>query len=451
MSSQLKSNVGQELLADPVRVAVLGSGGREHALAAKIKESPLCRELFVLPGNEGMRASGLRTVKVDFKDHARLIEELRSLEVEFVVVGPDDLLAAGIVDVLEAEGFIVFGPKKLAARIESSKAFAKEMMTESGIPTAKHLILGAEDIARVEDVAAELGGFPIVLKYDGLALGKGVRICVDSNDAVGFLHEVFNEEKFSRGSKAKPKVVAEQFLSGHEVSVFAVTDGSNYTVLDPVCDHKRLLEGNMGPNTGGMGAYSPVPWLPRDVLGSMAEKIFPKLLERMRESKSAFKGLLYAGLMVRGTEFWVLEFNARFGDPETQALLPRLESDLLPVLYGAATGRLARHLDACPLRWSRRSSVNLVLTSRGYPEKPEIGFSITDVPTDTSDLKVYYAGVGSRADAAGLINSGGRVLNLCGLGETLEHAHRSAVTAAELVQFEGKYFRRDIGSVRSNY
>jgi phosphoribosylamine--glycine ligase len=450
----------QELLTSPIRVAVLGSGAREHALAAKLATSPLCRELTVLPGNDGMKQAGLKIRPVDLKDHAAVLAELEALEVDLTVIGPDDVLAAGLVDELEAAGMAVFGPRRAAARIEWSKAFAKQVMEAAGIPTAKYKVLEKGDLAQLPEVISNVGGYPVVLKYDGLALGKGVRICVDETEALAFAKEVLESDVFARAEAkaakarggAAPKLVVEQFLSGHEVSIFALTDGTRHLTLEPACDHKRLGEGNTGPNTGGMGAYSPVPWLPSETVREMADHIFPPLLAKLREEKSAFRGLIYAGLMVNGRQYWVLEFNARFGDPETQALLPRLESDLLPLMWGVATQTFERNLDASPPRWSPRSCVNVVAASRGYPEKPETGFAISGLERVATgeECRVYFAGVKS-AGAGGLVNSGGRVLGVSALGDSLEHARARALVALEQVNFEGMRFRRDIGGVRSHY
>jgi phosphoribosylamine--glycine ligase len=361
-----------------------------------------------------------------------------------------------MVDDLEAAGLAVFGPRKAAARIESSKSFAKEMMTAAGVPTARSVTLTSADEARLEAAAEALGGYPIVLKYDGLALGKGVRICADPREALEFAREIVEGGRFKKaGSKAKsnePVIVAEQFLTGHEVSLFALTDGRSYVPLEPACDHKRLSEGNVGPNTGGMGAYSPVPWLSKGEAHAMTEKIFPPLLEKLREAKIPFRGLLYAGLMVKGEEFWVLEFNARFGDPETQAVLPRLKSDLLPLLYGIAhTGStpasFERNFDANPLRWATEACVNIVAASRGYPEKPETGFTISGLENAGRDAacRIFYAGV--KAQGTQLVTSGGRVLGVSCMAESLDQARSRAIAVLESMSFEGMSFRRDIGSV----
>ncbi|MEW6057305.1 MAG: phosphoribosylamine--glycine ligase [Bdellovibrionota bacterium] len=448
--------LNHEFLSKPIAVAVLGSGGREHALARKIAESVLCEKVTVLPGNAGMllglpaRLSakvGIETT--DLTDHPKLISQLKKLGVGLVVVGPDDLLADGIVDSLEDAGLLVFGPRQGAARIESSKVFAKTILEKASIPTARHRTIREEDLPEVGKIIDSVGGFPVVLKYDGLALGKGVRICIGESEAKAFLADIFERRKFSRNdSVVKPLVVAEEFLSGHEVSLFALTDGTTYVALEAACDHKHLYEGNYGPNTGGMGAYSPVPWLDRTVIQEIADKVFPAALAQMAAAKSPFKGLLYAGLMVREKDYWVLEFNARFGDPETQVILPRLESDLLPLLYGVAMGDLKRYLDSLPPRWTSQSCVNIVAASRGYPERPDVGYEISGAE-NLEGVHIYFAGVQGKDSK--LYNSGGRVFSISALANSIEGARFQALEALEKVKFEGMYFRRDIGAVGPGY
>lgn len=441
-----------EILNQPLTVAVLGSGGREHALAWKIAQSPLAKQVLVVPGNDGMLRSELpklSTRAADMTDFEALGALLKKAGVELVVVGPDDYLAAGLVDELESQGFVVFGPSKAAARIEWSKTFAKEMMRLADVTTAKHVELASTDSRELDEAVKTLGGFPLVLKYDGLALGKGVRICADETDAQVFLREVFEDGKFERNpkTKSKPVVVAEQFLTGHEVSLFALTDGERYVALEPACDHKRLLEGNMGPNTGGMGSFSPVPWFSKEQAADIAKTIFPPLLAQLREAGAPFKGLLYAGLMVKGRDFWVIEFNARFGDPETQALLPRLESDLVPLLWGIASGSFERHLNATPLRWSPQACVNIVAASKGYPDKPETGFPITGFEDVPAGARVFFSGV--KESEGALVTSGGRVLSVSALGETVADAGHVAQAAMKALQFEGMQYRKDVGRVSS--
>lgn len=445
----------EKFLETGVCTAVLGSGAREHAIAAKIAESPYCKEVYVLPGNDGVKMAltpKIKTHACDLKDFEDVAKKLRDLEVDFVVVGPDDLLAAGIVDFLDRDEqgeFVVFGPKKAAAKLEWSKAFAKEVMEATGVPTAKSVQLTATDASAFAEKVQPLQPYPIVLKYDGLALGKGVLIAENEQAANDFLKEVFEKKKFERSQttpSADATVLAEQYLRGFEVSLFAICDGSEYVLLEPACDHKRLLTGNRGPNTGGMGAYSPVPWLQEEQLREMGERIFKPILAEMKRRKASFRGLLYAGLMVSGKDFHVLEFNARFGDPETQAVLPRLKSDLLLVLYGAAQGQLVKALDMAPLRWRQEACVNIVAASRGYPEKPETGFEIQLGGVKTSETtRLFFAGVKSKEGH--LVSAGGRVLGISQLAPTVETALDQALGVLSHITFDGMYYRTDIGRI----
>ncbi|MBI2606735.1 MAG: phosphoribosylamine--glycine ligase [Deltaproteobacteria bacterium] len=421
-----------DFLKSRLTVAVLGSGGREHALAWKIAQSPHCARVITVPGNAGMKTREgalIARVAVDPLDatarHAvptadALVAALKREDVDFVVIGPDEMLAADLAGILSRAGFLVFGPDRAAARLEWSKGFAKSVMDSCGVPNANALPVTLETLG----VCAErLGGYPLVLKFDGLALGKGVRVCAHEAEAREFLRE--------RGNAG---VFAEQFLAGREVSLFAVCDGERFLLLEPACDYKRLLDGDRGPNTGGMGAYSPVPWITGARKRAMSMSVFPRVLAEMRKRGTPFKGLLYAGLMVGTSGFHVLEFNARFGDPETQALMPRLKSDLLPALHAAARGDLSL---APELEWSGEFCVNVVAASRGYPEKAETGFAIR-VEEDPNAF-VFFAGV-----REGLVTSGGRVLSVSALGPTLEEARARAIAALSSVRFEGMQYRRDI-------
>lgn len=434
-------------LKQPITVAVLGSGGREHALAQKIARSPLCNQVLVVPGNPGIERTGIRTEPADFTRPEDFARKLRDLQVGLVVIGPDDLLAAGLTDGLERAGLRVFGPSRQAAKLEWSKYFAKEILEEARVPTGRYKTVSCD--GQLAQAAEAVGGYPLVLKFDGLALGKGVSICNTEAQAKAFLDQVFRSKKFQRSGSVGELVVAEEFLRGRELSLFAITDGTDYLVLEPACDHKRLLEGDQGPNTGGMGAYSPVPWIGSDRIQEMAAKIFSPVLSAMRARQVVFKGLLYAGLMIHDDEFWVLEFNARFGDPETQAILPRMDSDLLPLLYGAAVGKLGAAASSYPLRWKKDAAVNIVAASRGYPEKPETGFEISFRfdPDEVDDEKtqLYYAGVRSAVDGVALRNSGGRVLSVTCLGEDIDRARGNALAVLDKIRFEGIQFRRDIG------
>lgn len=450
MSGSVKKRAN-EILSEPITVAVLGSGGREHALAAKIAESSFCKKVIVLPGNDGisMISPSVATHNADVTDFVSLGKILKKLSVDLVVVGPDNLLAAGVVDALSAQGFAVFGPSARAARIESSKSFAKAVMREADVPTAKYVELKNDDSKALAEAAEKLGGYPLVLKYDGLALGKGVRICADSMEAGQFLTDVFQGQLFSRGADGQNcTVIAEEFLSGHEVSLFALTDGQVYEVLEPACDHKRLLDGNNGPNTGGMGAYSPVPWLTGEQVSEMAKIIFPPLLSQMREQNAQFKGLLYAGLMVRGRDFWVLEFNARFGDPETQAILPRLESDLLVLLWSIAVDCFDRHRIAFPLRWAKSGCVNVVAASQGYPNAPQTGMPIEGL-LQCKHGKVFCAAV--KLDGKNLVTAGGRVFSVSCVADGIAQAAQNAQGCLKEIRFEGMQYRKDVGRLSSIY
>ncbi len=458
-----------EILNRSLSVAVLGSGAREHALALKIAESPFCEKVVVLPGNAGILLSEGTFLKssqkqkifcepFDSQNIDGLIQKLHQLKIRLVVIGPDDLLAEGYTDFLEKEKFLVFGPTKAAAKLEWSKAYAKEVLRKTNIPSAKYSTFESLDQKKFSELVLSLGGYPIVLKQDGLARGKGVHICYTEEQA-----HVFLKECLSRPTKkgGKPLVVVEEMLQGHEVSLFAITDGHAYALLEPVCDYKRLLEGNKGPNTGGMGAYSPVPWFSYKQAQEIGLKIFPPVLKYQRDMQAPFKGLLYAGLMVQQNQFWVLEFNSRFGDPETQALLPRLETDLLPLLVVTSQGKLENFLDEHPLCWSKKTCVNIVAASRGYPEEPAVGFEITKcaetpfgvIEKAWQDYVLYFAGVRGEADKiqGKLFTSGGRVLSVSTLGESLEKVQNQALQILEKIRFDGIHFRKDIGKILLDY
>ncbi|MGE4232941.1 MAG: phosphoribosylamine--glycine ligase [Bacteriovoracia bacterium] len=426
------------------RVAILGSGGREHALAYQIAQSPLCEQVLVLPGNDGMVLDrGIQIASCEIGNKKKVIQELKDNEIDFVVIGPDDLLAQGYADDLEAAGFKVFGPKKQAAKLEWSKSFGKEVCEELGLPIAKHVTI--ESIEELDHAASKVGSYPLVLKFDGLALGKGVQVCTDEYEAKDFLKQVFEDKKFQRAELASegPKVVVEEFVTGHEVSLFAVCDGKDFVMLEPACDYKTLLDGNRGKNTGGMGAYSPVPWLSTELFDEISNTVFTKVLAYMQEQRKPFKGLLYAGIMVDGSRYSLLEFNARFGDPETQCILPRLQSDLLPLLIGASSGELKKFVEKNPLRWSNRSCINVVATSPGYPDHTQTGIEVE--LGQISGTKIYFSGV--RKDKKSLITSSGRVFSVSALGDSFQQARDLALSTFEKVGFRGMHYRRDIGLV----
>ncbi len=394
-----------------LKVAVCGKGGREHALAWKISQSPFCDRVVVVPGNAGINRE-FECINVDPLNFEKLTAALK--DVDLVVIGPDDYLAAGMTDFLQAKGFTVFGPTKSAAKLEWSKSFAKDVMRAAGIPFADSLSVDKESLDRV----AEKLGYPLVIKDDGLALGKGVFIC--ANEPVALL---------ALESLQGKKIFAEKFLQGREVSLFAICDGTDYVVMEPACDYKRLNDGDRGPNTGGMGAYSPAPWFENhEAIGA---QIFPAVLNEMKKRGIPFSGLLYAGLMVDRDGFHVLEFNARFGDPETQVLLPRMKSDLLPLLYNSsvATEKIS---------WTDEVAVNAVAASPGYPGTPEVGAQLTGQTKE----RVFYAGVKQNGEE--LVTAGGRVFSVTTLGRNFKEANTKASTALSDFSFLRMHYRRDI-------
>ena len=448
---------GAETLIIPkiLNVAVLGSGAREHALAWKIQQSTRCESVVVVPGNRGIAAAGIRCEAAKEPTLEATAALLKSLKIDFVVIGPDDLLAEGYADGLAEADFTVFGPSKKAAKLEWSKAFAKSILHKAGVPTArcKEWSSLEESLQGLPAAVSEFGGYPVVLKYDGLALGKGVRICSTEAEAQEFLGDVFERHRFKPiGRKTSAPVLCEEYLIGHEVSVFALCDGKDFVLLEPSCDHKRLYDQNKGPNTGGMGAYSPVPWLGAEAVARIRDEVFAPVLTAMTEAKAPFRGLLYAGLMMCGDDPLVLEFNARFGDPETQALLPRLQSDLLVYLYACANGELGRALDHLPLHWSPQACVNVVAVSEGYPDQPVTGRAIHGLNfpikgQGTENILVFCAAVKQGEEENELVTAGGRVLGVSALGDSVELARLGAYEKLGSITFQGSHIRRDVGSL----
>ena len=397
-----------------MNVLVVGSGGREHALAWKLATSPALGELHAAPGNPGIaRVATCHPVRTE--DAEALLDLCLELAIDLAVVGPEAPLVAGVAEELRRRGVAVFGPSAAAARIEGSKSFAKEVMRAAGVPTA----------AELPEPRA-----PCVVKADGLAAGKGVFVCRDQPEA---------EAAYVRARALGERVVVEELLEGEEVSVFSLADGVDALALPPAQDAKRLLDGDEGPNTGGMGAYSPVPFLDDDDLDELVETIHLPVLAELARRGTPFVGLLYAGLMLTADGPRVLEFNCRFGDPETQAILPRLDDDLLEPLARAAAGRL----DDSQLAWSSQAAVTVVLASRGYPEAPETGAQIRGVEeAEAQGALVFHAGTALREGA--LTSAGGRVLNVTGLGPTSADARERAYDAIREIELPGAHYRRDI-------
>jgi phosphoribosylamine---glycine ligase len=397
-----------------VKVLVVGSGGREHALAWKIAQSEALEELHAAPGNPGMaRLASCHPIRTD--DVEGLLGLCRQHEVDLVVVGPEAPLVAGIADRLRTAGVTVFGPSEAAARIEGSKAFAKEVMRAAGVPTAPEL----------KEARA-----PCVVKADGLAGGKGVFVCRKQKDA-----DLALEQARALGDE----VVIEELLEGEEVSLFVLTDGVETLPLAPAQDFKRLRDDDEGPNTGGMGSYSPPPFLSSDEVEDLVDLVHRPVLAELAEREAPFVGLLYAGLMLTDIGPRVLEFNCRFGDPETQAILPRLEGDFLTALSRAAEGALGGvHLSAGP-----ESAVSVVLAAAGYPEAPEVGVPIRGVrEAEETGALVFHAATALREGE--LVSAGGRVLDITGVGDSTAEARDRAYAAVERIDFPGAQFRRDV-------
>jgi len=416
-----------------VKILVIGSGGREHALAWKLKQSPGVDRIFCAPGNAGT-AQLAENVAISVNNLPALVRFAKENRVDLTVVGPDDPLAAGIVDLFLAEGLRIFGPSKAAARIESSKIFAKELMRKEGIPTARAGMFDrSDDAIRFCD---ELR-FPIVIKADGLALGKGVVIAPNPQSARSTIDDMMNQGRFGEAGR---HVVVEEFLRGTECSLHALVDGKDYRLLESARDHKRVLDGDVGPNTGGMGAFSPANNWSSKLQSQFEEGIMRPVLGGLLAEGITFRGLLYPGLMITEDGARVLEFNCRFGDPETQVLLPRMKSDLLPLLEATINGKI----DNYSIEWEQRPAVTVVLASGGYPGKYETGKSISglDEAAKLDGLQIFHAG--TKQLNGEIVTAGGRVLAVTALGLTIAEARSRAYEAVARIHFENCHYRRDI-------
>jgi phosphoribosylamine---glycine ligase len=417
-----------------VRVLVVGGGAREHALGWKLLRDDPALELISAPGNPGLAELG-RCVSVAATDVAAIAALARYEEVAFTIVGPEGPLDAGLVDYFRERGLAVFGPSKAAARIETSKRFAKELMLGAGVPTAR-----AKTFTAVADAAAEAArlGTPVVIKASGLAAGKGVIVAATLAEACEAIESMLEGNAFG---DAGHEVLVEEFMSGEEISVFALTDGTNVLPMIAAQDHKRAGEGDTGPNTGRMGAYAPVSIATRDVAADAVERVFRPTLAALRAAGSTFTGLLYAGLMLTPAGPKVVEFNCRFGDPETEAILPLMASGLLEPLRAIANGDSIA--GAQPIEWRAGAAVTTVVAAAGYPGSVRSGDAITLPPADP-DVIVFHAGTKRSADGA-LVTAGGRVLAVTALGASLQAAQALSASHADRVQFAGRQYRRDIG------
>lgn len=416
-----------------MKVLVVGSGGREHALAWKLAQSPKVQVVYVAPGNGGT-ALDKRLQNVPVTDPAALADFARQENVHFTVVGPEAPLAAGIVDVFRAQGLRIFGPSKAAAQLESSKDFAKAFMHRHQIPTAAYQTFADAGQAHAY---IDAQGAPIVIKADGLAAGKGVVVATTLEEAHAAVDMMLADNKLG---DAGARVVIEEFLEGEEASFIVMVDGANVLALATSQDHKRLLDGDAGPNTGGMGAYSPAPVVTPALHARVLREIIMPTVRGMEKDGIPYTGFLYAGLMIdRDGNPKTLEFNCRMGDPETQPIMARLKTDLFDVMEHAVNGRL----DAVELDWDRRTALGVVMAAHGYPDAPRKGDLITGIPAETDDSVTFHAGT-TLADGK-LLTNGGRVLCVVGLADTVKAAQRAAYAAAQQIHFDGMQYRSDIG------
>jgi phosphoribosylamine---glycine ligase len=416
-----------------VKILVIGSGGREHALAWKLKQSSGADRIFCAPGNAGTEQVG-ENVSIPASDLPALVHFAKENKIGLTVIGPDDPLAAGITDLFEAEGLRVFGPSKSAARLESSKIFAKELMRKNKIPTARGAAFSKSEAAFA---FVEEARFPLVIKADGLALGKGVIIAQDAAEARGAIDSMMVQHRFG---DAGARLLIEECLTGSECSLHALVDGKSYCMLATARDHKRAYDGDAGPNTGGMGAFSPADNFSVDLQTQFDREVMRPLLNGLNESGVSFRGLLFPGLMITAEGARVLEFNCRFGDPETQVILPRLKSDLLELFEATIDGTLERSA----IEWDERAAVTVVLASGGYPDKYDIGKPIhgLEVLGSAKDVHVFHAG--TRKKNGTIVTAGGRVLAVTALGENVAAARTRAYEAVSQIDFEGCHYRRDI-------
>jgi phosphoribosylamine--glycine ligase len=414
------------------RVLIVGGGGREHAIGWKLRHSDALSDLFFAPGNGGTSTIGTN-LPVRAADVPSIVRSANDLRVELVFVGPEEPLALGLADELERVGIRCFGPSRAAARIEASKHFAKDLMDRAGVPTARwETFTEAADAKRY--VLEQ--PMPVVVKADGLAAGKGVAVCQTVEDATAFIDQAMALDAFG---EAGSRIVIEECLVGTEVSAFALCDGTKAAMTVPACDYKPIGDGNTGPNTGGMGSYSPSEFVSSADLRAVHDDVFVPVLAQMRADGNPFRGILYAGLMVHSEGTKVLEFNCRMGDPEAQVVLPRLRGDLLASAISIAEGSIP----STDFEWDERPRVGIVIASEGYPGRYETGVPIAGLDEIDSDTLVFHAG--TTVDARGqLVTAGGRVLTVVGTGTTMMEAREAAYRNAERVRFKGAQYRRDI-------
>ena len=418
-----------------MKVLVIGGGGREHAICWKLSKSPKVDELYCAPGNAGI-AEVAKCVDIGVMDFEKIADFAKKEAFDLVVVGPDDPLAGGIVDVLEEKGLRVFGPRKNAAILEGSKAFSKDLMKKYGIPTAAYETFDTPEAALKY---LETAPVPIVLKADGLALGKGVLICNTREEAKEGVKTLMLDKQFGH---AGDRIVVEQFMTGREVSVLSFVDGKTIKIMTSAQDHKRAKDGDQGLNTGGVGTFSPSPFYTKEVDEFCRKYIYQATVDAMKSEGREFKGIIFFGLMLTADGPKVLEYNARFGDPETQVVLPRMKNDIVDVFEACVDGTL----DQIDLQFEDNAAVCVVLASAGYPEHYEKGKKITGLENFKDKDGYYVFHAGSKFDAEGnILTNGGRVLGVTATGKDLKEARANAYKATEWIHFENKYMRHDIG------